>query len=433
LTPAGRIEGWLWHPRWAALPALPRSGLVLVRYLYALLRDVVAGPLTLHAMGLVYVTLLSVVPLLAVSFSVVKAFGFHHQLEPLLFGFLEPLGERGTELTTRVIAFVDNAQGGVLAGVGLLFLFVTALTMAGQMEDSFNRIWHVERPRSLGRRVTEYLSVILVGPVVMVMAMTIIAGLRSNALVQALGGSPLGAMTGLPGETLPYVLVCLGFSLVYWFVPNTRVRLRSALAGGLLGGVMWAGTGALFATFVVNAAATISIYATFAIVISALFWLYLSWLILLVGAQFAFYLQHPDHLRIGYRTAVAGTGQLEAAAITVMLLVARTFRTGNTPLTVADIAARTGLPGLTLGPVIGRLESAQLLARSSGEGLLLQREPRNVLVEDIVLAVRQPAGADIGERLHWPAPVATLAMQMEGGIAGALGKRSLADLVDEAG
>lgn len=430
---SGRIEGWLWHPRWATLPALPRAGLLLVRCSYALLRDVMAGPLTLHAMGLVYVTLLSMVPLLAVSFSVVKAFGFHHQLEPLLFGFLEPLGARGTELTARVIAFVDNAQGSVLAGVGLLFLFITALSMAGQMEVSFNRIWRVEQPRSLGRRLTEYLSVILVGPVVMVTAMAIIAGLRSNTLVQALGGSPVGALVGLPAAILPYALVCIGFSLVYWFVPNTSVRLHAALAGGLLGGVLWVGTGVLFAAFVVNAAATITIYASFAIVISALFWLYLSWLILLVGAQFAFYVQWPEYLRVGFRRAVTGTAQMEAAALAVMLLVARAFRAGAAPLRPADIAAQTGLPGLALAPVIARLEAAGLLARTAGEALLPQREPAAIQLREIMQAVRHPASADIGGEIRWPAAVADLGARLDATLADTLRGRSLADLADIAG
>jgi membrane protein len=427
---ARRIEGWLWDPRTAALPAAARSGVLLLRHLYVILRDVVAGPLTLHAMGLVYVTLLSLVPLLAVSFSVVKAFGFHRQLEPFLFQFLDPLGKRGAEITRQVIAFVDNAQGDVLAGVGVLFLFITALSMAEQVEGSFNQIWRVERPRSLGRRVSEYLSVILVGPVVMVTAMTLIAGLRSKALVRALGGSPLDAVAGVPAELVPYALVCLGFSMVYWFVPNTRVRLRYALAGGLAGGILWAGTGALFAAFVVNASATISIYATFAIVVTALFWLYLSWLILLVGAQFAFYLQHPDWMRVGYRRAVTGTGQQETTALAVMLLVARAFRAGTAPVSPADIAEETSLPGLALGPVIARLEAAGLLARTAGEGLLPQREPERILLRDILHAVRHPPGADVGEETHWPAEIARLGERLETALEGALGGGTLAALAD---
>lgn len=139
------LEARLWHPRVARLPLPARAAIEILRFIYAILRDVAAGPLTLHAMGLVYVTILSLVPLLAVSFSVLKAFGFHRQLEPLLFDLFTPLGPRGAELTQRIIGFVDNVHGEVLAGIGLLFLFFTAVAMAEQVEGSFNQIWRVAR------------------------------------------------------------------------------------------------------------------------------------------------------------------------------------------------------------------------------------------------------------------------------------------------
>jgi membrane protein len=428
-----RIESLLWHHGIAAMPAPARVGVQALQFLYCVLRDVVAGPLTLHAMGLVYVTILSLVPLLAVSFSVLKAFGFHHQLEPFLQQFLNPLGERGTDLTQRILGFVDNAQGEVLAGIGLLFLFFTAISMAEQVEGSFNQIWRVERPRSLGRRVSEYLSVILVGPVVMVTAMTLIATLRSTALIQELSGSSAGGLNGPLGELAPYGLVCIGFSFVYWFVPNTAVRGSAALTGGLVGGILWAGTGALFAAFVVNAAATISIYATFAIVLTALLWLYLCWLILLVGAQVAFYVQNRDYMRLGYRQPVTGTGQQELAALAVMQCLATRFREGGGSTGIAEITVTTGLPGLALGPVIARLETAGLLVRAANEGLLPKREPGQIPLREIIHAVRHPQAADVAPGVRWPPQVAELDRRMEAGLEASLGEKTLADLVARSG
>lgn len=407
--------------------------MTVIRFVYAVLRDVTAGPLTLHAMGLVYVTILSLVPLLAVSFSVLKAFGFDRQLQPFLFQFLGPLGERGAELTQRVVDFVDNAQTNVLAGIGLLFLFFTAVSMAEQVEGSFNQIWRVDRPRSLVRRVSEYLSVILVGPVLMVTAMTLIATLRSTALMQEISGITGSGLSGPAGELVPYVLVCLGFSFVYWFVPNTTVRGSAALAGGLVGGVLWAGTGAIFAAFVVTAATTISIYATFAIVITALFWLYLCWLILLVGAQVAFYVQNGDYLRVGYRQLVTGTGPQEQTALAVMLLVTTDFREGGGSTSIAQITRATGLPGLALSPVVARLEAAGLLVRTADERLLPKRDPGRIPLREIVHAVRHPAGADIGPEIHWPGALAELNTRIETGIEGALGDQTLAGLADAQG
>ncbi len=420
-----RLEALLWHPRTHTLPAPGRAGVTIARFVYAVLRDVTGGPLTLHAMGLVYVTILSLVPLLAVSFSVLRAFGFHRQMEPILLQLLSPLGERGPEITQRIIEFVDNAQSNLLAGLGVAFLLFTAVSMAEQVEGSFNQIWRVERPRSFARRVSEYLSLILVGPVVMVTAMGLIASLRSSALFQEFPGMADSGFTGPAGELAPYALVCLGFSFIYWFVPNTNVRPVAALAGGLIGGVLWAGVGVIFATFVVNAATTISIYATFAIVISTLLWLHLSWLILLVGAQVSFYVQHGDYLRIGYRRPVTGTGQQEQAALAIMLAVAIAFRDTGRAARLTDISRTTGLPGLALAPVVARLEAAGLLARTADERLLPNRDPAGVALKEIVHAVRHPTGADVGPEIHWPDGLGEVSDRIEAGIEAALGEQTL--------
>lgn len=423
-----RIERWLWQPRAAALHGVARAGLLLVRHLYAILRDVTTGPLTLHAMGLVYVTILAVVPLLAVSLSVLKAFGFEREIEPVLQQVLGPLGTAGAELTAQIMGFVVNAQGNVLAGVGLLVLFLTAISMAEQVEGSLNQIWRVDRPRSLGRRVTEYLAVILVGPVVMVTAMTLIARLQSAALLQDISGTAGLGPDNPAARLAPYLLVCAGFSFVYWLVPNTKVRPLAAIAGGGVGGVLWAGTGAVVAAFVVNAAATVSIYASLAIAITALFWLYLCWLILLVGAQVAFYVQNPDYLRIGYRPAVTGTGHQEHAALAVMLIVGEGFRDGRGATSMSEITQVTGLPGLTLAPVIAHLETARLLTRTADERLLPGRDAESILLRDIVHAVRHPESTDVDAGIRWPPNIAALGQRLETGLEASLGGESLASL-----
>ncbi|MDP6674097.1 MAG: YihY/virulence factor BrkB family protein, partial [Gammaproteobacteria bacterium] len=250
-----KLEGLLWNPRIENLPPGTRHGVMALRFLYAVLRDIVAGNLTLRAMGLVYVTILSIVPIIAISFSILKAFGFHRQLEPILYNFLAPLGDKGIELTDQVIGFVDNIKGDVLASVGLVLLFVTAVSMAEKVEDSFNYVWRVDRPRGFGKRISEYLTLILIGPVVMVTAMALIAKFKSNALVRQVTEFESVSQTLLLVEQLaPYGLVVLGFTLIYWFLPNTRVRFRSALAGGFTGGILWAASGVLFTTFVMSSA-----------------------------------------------------------------------------------------------------------------------------------------------------------------------------------
>jgi membrane protein len=424
-----KIESLFWSPGVFRLAWPLRTGVHVLRFIYAVLRDSVAGNLPLRAMGLVYITILSIVPVIAISFSVLKGFGFHRQLEPLLYNFLAPMGERGIELTNQVIAFVENIKGDVLAGVGLVLLFVTTVSMAQKVEDSFNYVWRVERNRSLAQRLSEYLSVILVGPVVMVTALTLIASVRSTALVRQLSDiEPIGSTFLLVGQLAPYALVALGFTFVYWFLPNTRVRLSAALVGGISGGFLWATAGVLFARFVEVSTRTVSIYTTFAIVIIALIWLYLCWLILLVGAQVAFYWQNPSHLRIGYRPISIGGRQREQIALSIMSEVASAFRDDSSQPALSDIAAELQLPGIALLPVVDRLEAAGLLTRTARDRLLPGRDPAQITLKQVLDAVREPQTIDIFPEGRWPGKVRELSRDLSTASGGVLAKRSLYDL-----
>ncbi len=158
--------------RWAAAP---------LRYVYALVRDLARGDLGMRAMSLVYSTLFAIVPVIAVAFSVLKAFGYHRELEPVLYEFLRPLGEQGFELTAKIMQFVENVQGTLLGTIGFVFLLYTVVSMIQKIEEALNFTWHVDRPRSLARRVSEYLVVMIVGPCVAVFAMVMLASVEDSA------------------------------------------------------------------------------------------------------------------------------------------------------------------------------------------------------------------------------------------------------------
>lgn len=431
-TLTDKVEALLWAPAVDKLPGFARLGVKLVRFIYAVLRDSVVGNLPMRAMGLVYITILSIVPLLAISFSVLRGFGFHKQMEPLLYELLAPLGEKGVELTNQVVGFVDNVQGYVGAAIGAMVLLIyTTLSMAEKVEDSLNFVWRVERSRNLARRLSEFLSVILLGPVVMVTAISLIAAAESTTVVRELRGiEAIGQTLLFAGQLVPYLLVVAGFSFVYWFLPNTRVRLVAALVGGLAGGLLWAASGTLFATFVVNSVRTMSIYATFAIVIIALIWLYLCWLILLVGAQVAFYVQHPEHLRLGFRRVTLGGRRREEIALSLMSLIAQRFRDGAKRLQMLDVAEELALPSLVISAVGQRLESAGLLTRTQKDELLPGRDPGQIRLTEILDAVREPQLMDVFPEGHWPAGVKRVATRVSGAIEQSLGTQSLYDIID---
>ena len=278
-----RFEHWLFDLpeelggqalHWPALP---------LRYLYALLRDLGRGELGLRAMSLVYSTLFAIVPVIAVAFAVLKAFGYHRELEPVLFEFLRPLGEQGYVLTESIMDFVENVQGTILGTVGFAFLLFTVISMIQKTEEALNFVWHVERSRSFGRRVTEYLVVMLVGPALAVVAMVLLARIEASNVLAQLSDLATGGNGAEHRPLAPYLMVVALFAFIYLYVPNTRVRLVPAAVGAVFGGVLWAAVGALFARVVVYATQTAAIYAGFAVVLLFLVWLYLSWLILLLG------------------------------------------------------------------------------------------------------------------------------------------------------
>ena len=428
-----RLESLLWHPQVESLPPVSQFAIKALRFIYAILRDIVTGNITLRAMGLVYVTILSIVPAIAIVFSILKGFGFHRKLEPLLANFLLPLGERGVELTHQVMGLVENVQGNVLAGIGLVMLFITTVSMAQKVEDSFNFVWRIDQPRGLAERLSEYVSLILIIPVVMITATGLIASVESNQYVQEFAGyEPVGATLLLAGKLAPYVLVVLGFTFVYWFLPNTPVKFTAAVMGGLTGGILWAATGFLFATFVATSARTLSIYATFAIAILALIWIYLCWLILLVGALVSFYVQNPERLRLGYRNINLGGRQREQIAMSLMALTARAFRDGEPAPTLSGVGDSLGLPGLLLSPVVHRLSVAGLLTQTSKGRLYPQRDPQRIRVKSILDAVREPQTNDVFPEGSWPASVVVLNEKVESALTQAVGDLSLYDLLENA-
>ena len=402
-----KLEKLLWSPRVAAQTEIVQLPIRFIRFSYALLRDVFTSTLTLRAMGLVYITMLSIVPALALVFAALKGFGIHQStIKPLLLNVFQPLGADGIEIADRLIGFVENAEGGFLAGIGLLLLIYTTVSMIHKIESSLNFIWRVKNDRSIVERFGRYLSVVIIGPLLMVTAIGLIATIGSNAMVEKiLAISFLGATAVMAGKLMPYVLVSMAFAFLFWFIPNTRVRFSAALVGGITGGVLWAFSGVAFATFVVNSSHNITIYASFAIIIIALMWLYVSWIILLIGAQTAFYFQNPEYLQLGYRPLNIGNRMREQLALSMMLLVADSFRNAGPAYTSNMIGAELGLPGILLNPVNQRLVNAGLLEVGSRNQLLPARDPGGISVGEVFEAIRSDHYADVFPGGHWPAKV----------------------------
>ncbi|MDY6829298.1 MAG: YhjD/YihY/BrkB family envelope integrity protein [Pseudomonadota bacterium] len=361
---------WLEHRLFADDQEAPwwQRGLRRVaQVLYACVRDLIEGQIQLHAMSLVYTTLLSLVPLLALSFSVLKSFGVHNRMEPLLYNFLAPLGARAEEIGTRLVGFVENMNVAVLGTIGLGFLIYTTVSLVQKIEASFNFLWNVRQQRSLSQVLSYYLSLILVGPVAVVVLLGVIATMMNSSLVRYLGSSDLlGWAFVVAAQVLPMVLVMGGITAVYMLVPNTRVKPPAAFGGALVATLLWQVVGGVFSAVVVSSTRYAAIYSSFAILILLLIWLFLSWLILLVGANIAFYLQHPRLTR-GGRSGVWVSAELkEYLGLWLMVEAVAQHRVGRS-LSVHDLCAERGIAPQAATEVVALLVKAGLLVQVADE------------------------------------------------------------------
>ena len=371
--------------RWEAL------GLVIARHGAVLTRDLVDGQLSMRAMSMVYTTLLSLVPILALGFSLLKALGVHNSLEPVLINLLAPLGPQADELVANVIGFVENIKVGVLGSLGVGLLLYAALSMIQKVEGSFNFIWRIEKSRGIGQRFGEYLSVLTVGPLLVFLAMGITASVMNSTLIARLGEiEPFGMLIAVAGRLLPYLLIIGLFTFMYAFMPNTRVKLKAAACGGLLAGILWQSASLAFASFASGATNYNAIYSGFAIVIFLLIWLYLGWLILLLGCQLAFYVQHPEHLSPEKHAPYLDGRSAEYLGLALMAEISERFITGQPPLDADELSRVLHAPPDHVDRLIEILLHHQLLAVTDGDRscLLPRRDPDSLSVGELWKLIR---------------------------------------------
>ncbi len=255
----------------------------LARFVLDLGRAIDEHQLSLRAAGLTYTTVLSLVPFLAIAFAVLKGFGVQNALEPVL---LKVVGESSREVVIRIIGYVNNTNVKSLGLIGLLTLLVTVINLLTSIEEAFNAICGVSETRSLQRRFSDYLSVVVVGPVLLMVAMSMTSSLQSQWLVQWLiNHTVLGDAILLLFRLVPYVSIWIAMTFLYSYIPNAKVPLRSALLGGVVAGTIWQLIQWAYFHFQVGVANYNAIYGALAALPIFLVWIYTSWLIVLFGLE----------------------------------------------------------------------------------------------------------------------------------------------------
>jgi len=430
------LERDLWKIDAAPRGQLASLGIGVARVLVVVVRALTDALLNLEATALVYRTLLSIVPLLAVGFSVLKAFGAEYKVDTVVARILEPLGASGSQLAAQVVGFVDNLRVSVLGAIGFVLLFYTVLSVIERIESAFNRIWHVRRARSLARKFSDYLSIVLVGPVLVFGAFGIMAAAQNYWLVQrVLAATHLtGAAVFLARHGAPFVLLVAAFTLLYRLLPHTRVTLRAALVGGVTAALMWHVAGYGFALFVAGSTSYTAIYSGAAVFLISLIWLQLAWLIVLTGAQVAYVHQHPIASVI-----VRGRPSVmlrERIGLGALVEVTRRYLRGEGPSQPAELARTLDAPLGTLEDVLEDFVASGLLVHTTEpDGVLLARVPDQVTIIDALDAIREPPASHDADPPDVPGPVADALRRREEAVRGALAAvtlRSLATATDTA-
>jgi membrane protein len=404
----------------------------VVRYPAALVRDWLRGEISVRAMSLAYTTLLSVVPLLVFSFSILKGLGARGDMRYILQQFFRPLGGGANQLTESVLQFVQNMRGDLLGTIGLAFLVYTVVTTIQKVESSFNYVWRVQRPRSFARRFTEYLSVMILGPVLLAVALGLLGSVERSPFAQWIDAiGPLAWILRNGGQIVPYVIVSTVFTFMYIFIPNTKVQLRAALIGGISSGAVWAVVGQIFTSFIVYSSSLVAVYTGFAIVLTTLIWVYLSWLILLLGAQFAFYLQFPQYLRHGQEAIDLTSRDREQVGLSAMYLIARDYAEGKTHWSIGRLAAELDIPSIAIAPVMASLERGGLLVATEQEQFVPGKDPASIGLADILAAVRTQHAGRLAVTLRSVGPAVSILDAVEAAARQTMQQRSLKELISE--
>jgi membrane protein len=430
-----RIKSYMWDDDLSDMDRPRRILVFVLRVAHMLLRELLGGQLNLRAMSLVYTTLLSIVPLLAVSFSVLKGFGVHNQIEPILYNFLEPLGPQGAEITERIIYFVENVKVGVLGSVGFAMLIYTVVALVQKIEAAFNFVWQIDHLRPLSQRISNYLSVILLGPALIFIAISFSATVLGSDWTQRLITiEPLGTLVFFSSKLVPYVLVSMAFTLIYIFIPNTRVQFRSALVGGVIAGVIWKITGWGFAAFIASSSKYAAIYSSFAIMILLLIWMYLSWLILLVGSQIAFFVQFPKYMTMNRVRFTLSSRLREQLALQLMYLVAYNYYHDRPPWNLDRFAEYLNIPGEPVHRMVRVLVDAGYLIEISDDDPPIYLPLHDIDTTRLVDLLKDIRGAGESrflslQQLTPVQPINQLMSDLQVSSETALGERTLKSLV----
>jgi membrane protein len=356
-----RLRQWLLRELWHDDPSetiLLRGARALAQLVALTFRGFRTDQLMLRASALTYVTALSVIPMLGVVFAILRLVGGD---ETLIDFSIDQLTTVAPEVRETVRGYVSNLDFASFGTIGGALVFGTAILALRHLERTLNDIWGVTSSRTWARRFSDYLAVLVVAPISTGAAVSLATTLQSEPMVAHLLDDPFfSRVYGLGLSQLPLVFLFVGFTFLYWFFPNTHVRVRAAALGGAVSAVLFSAARAIYVDFQVGAATYQTVFGALSAVPLILVWLYACWAILLLGAEVAFAFQNLKFARREMRAGEICPAEREAVALELMVGLGRAFSGGDEPPTAERLADLLDEPVRQVRRLLEELEQADL-------------------------------------------------------------------------
>jgi membrane protein len=325
----------------------------------------------LRASALTFYSLISIVPVAAMAFGIAKGFGFEKILEAQLRSKFTGQEEILNNVLNFSHSLLENTKGGLIAGIGLIVLFWAVIKVLGQIEDSFNDIWGLKERRTLGRKFSDYLSLMLVCPVIIILSsgLTVFITTQVTLIMEKI--TLLGVFSPIVFsflKLLPYGLLWGLFTFLYIFMPNTRVRFSSGLLAGIIAGTIFQVLQWGYITFQIGAAQYNAIYGSFAAFPLFLVWLQLSWLVVLYGAELSFAHQNVDTYEFEPDALQASHRLKTLLSLLIAHHLIKNFARSDTPLTALQISHQLEIPIRLVNDILFTLEQSNVISDTRIEG-----------------------------------------------------------------
>ncbi|HEX9022598.1 MAG TPA: YhjD/YihY/BrkB family envelope integrity protein [Geobacteraceae bacterium] len=378
----------IWHLEPESYAGVRRLALKYLQVLALVFRDFNDDHCLLRATALSFNTILSIVPFFALTFAVLKGFGVHNKVEPLI---LQEVAAGSQETVDRIVSYINNTNMTSMGAIGLVTLIITVITLLGNIEEAFNVIWGVRETRSIYRKFSDYMSVVITGPILLFAAVSITTSLQSQALVKWLVETTyFGDLLLFLLRLTPYFIIWLALVFLYIFIPNTRVRFGSALIGGVLAGTIWQLAQWGYIHFQVGVAKYNAIYGTLALLPIFMVWIYTSWLIVLFGVEVVYAHQNVRTFRREIRNSSFSHGQKEFLCLAILQDIVAAFHFGKELWTPEQLAEEMDIPLRVVREMLFFLVESGFITATTGDPphYVPAHEPENIAVKDVLDALR---------------------------------------------